>query len=142
MKELQILDTFIYNKGIRHSKPREQILRVFLETERHLSVQELFGLVQKKHPTIGIATIYRTMALACEAGLAREIDFGEGNVRYEHLYGHEHHDHLVCIQCGAFREITNSRIEKEQMRMANEHGFDLVRHRHVLYGVCPECRKV
>ena len=141
MKEIEILEQFIKNKGIRHSKPRQRILQIFLTTERHLSVQELYELVIKKFPSIGIATIYRTMSLACEAGLAREIDFGEGNIRYEHFYGHEHHDHLVCLKCGSFREITNSIIEKEQKRIARENGFELIKHRHVLYGICPLCKK-
>ena len=72
---------------------------------------------------IGIATVYRTMNLVCEAGLAREIELGDGNIRYEHLLGHEHHDHLVCVKCGAFEEIINSKIEKEQKAIAQQFGY-------------------
>lgn len=139
MNEIELLREYVRKGHIRQSVPREHIVRIFLETERHLSIQELHGLVQKKFPQIGIATIYRTMKIACDAGLAREIDFGEGNMRYEHHCGHEHHDHLVCIKCGTFEEIKNSRIEQEQEVVAKEYGYILVRHRHMLYGICPKC---
>ncbi len=140
MKEIMILRSFIESKGIRRSKQRERVLEIFLQTERHLTVQELNELINKEYFKVGVATVYRTMKLACEAGLAREIDFGDGNKRYEHLYGHEHHDHLICIECGSFEEIKNSRIEEEQKRVAERYGYDLVRHRHILYGICPKCK--
>lgn len=140
MIEIEILREYVKKEHIRQSLPREQIIKIFLESEKHLSIIELHALVQKQFPKIGIATIYRTMKIASDAGLAREIDFGEGNMRYEHHYGHAHHDHLICIKCGEFKEIENSTIEKEQETVAKEYGYLLIRHRHMLYGVCPKCK--
>ena len=140
MKEIEILRNYIKQNNVRHSKPREQIITEFLKAEKHLSVNDIYRLVQKKFPTIGIATIYRSMKIACEAGLAREIDFGDGKIKYEHHFDHGHHDHLVCVRCGVYVEIVNDKIEKEQKSIAEKNKFKLITHRHVLYGICQECK--
>jgi Fur family transcriptional regulator, ferric uptake regulator len=132
---------FLVDKGIRKSLRRSQVLDVFAKCERHVTVNELVQLVHKKYPKIGIATVYRTLKLLCESGIARGIEFHNGTVRYEHDFGHEHHDHLVCLNCGAFVEISNSRIEEEQNRIAKEHGYALQKHKMILYGVCPKCSR-
>lgn len=131
---------FLNGKGIRHSTRRNEVLEVFLTCEYHITANELVELVHKKNPKIGIATVYRTLKLITEAGIARAIEFGDGTVRYEHDYGHEHHDHIVCVRCGMFREISNDGIEAEQKAIAGRLGFSLLRHKMVLYGVCPDCR--
>jgi Fur family ferric uptake transcriptional regulator len=134
-------NTYLENKRIRHSLRRDEVLEVFIKCERHVTANELWGLVHKKHPTIGIATVYRTLKHITDAGIARVVEFGDGTVRYEHDYGHEHHDHLVCLHCGSYREISNARIENEQEKMANEQGFSLLKHKMILYGLCPKCVK-
>jgi Fur family ferric uptake transcriptional regulator len=118
-----------------------QVFNVFIECEQHLTVNELVELVHKKFPKIGIATVYRTLKLITTSGIARAVEFGDGTIRYEHDYGHEHHDHLVCTACGAFREINNTCIENEQQKIADEQGFQLLKHKMILYGICPKCRK-
>ena len=132
---------FLNAKGIRHSTRRNEVLEVFLTCEYHITANQLVELVHKKNPKIGIATVYRTLKLITEAGIARAVEFGDGTMRYEHDYGHEHHDHIVCIRCGMFREINNDGIESEQVAIAGKLGFSLIRHKMVLYGVCPVCRK-
>jgi Fur family ferric uptake transcriptional regulator len=141
MKELEILREYIKGNNIRQSVPREQVIRMFLKTEKHVSIQELHGLVVKSFPKIGLATVYRSMKIACGAGLAREIELSDSTMRYEHLFGHEHHDHLICIECGKFEEVKSQKIEKEQEKIAEEFGYMLVKHRHMLYGICPACKK-
>jgi Fur family ferric uptake transcriptional regulator len=138
--EHNVLKSYIAEKGIRNSSARESILNVFLHTERHVSAAELFELVRKKHPTIGIATVYRTVKLLCGAGLAEEIDFGDGMVRYEHKHGHEHHDHLICTKCGRFIEAFDPTIEELQKRLADKHGFQPLGHSLRITGYCKECR--
>jgi len=132
---------FLDRKGIRHSARREEVLEVFLKCERHITVSEFFELVHRKFPRIGIATVYRTLKLITEAGIARAIEFGDGILRYEHDFGHEHHDHIVCVKCGVFQEINNGDIEKAQESIACNLGFSLLRHKMVLYGICPKCLK-
>ncbi len=139
-EEQKIFDSFVREKGLKHSAQRIDILLTFLKTEKHLTADELHTLVKKKNPAIGIATVYRTLKLLCESGLSSELRLGDGSVRYEHFYGHEHHDHLVCIKCGNFTEVLDTEIEKLQERLARKEGFTLQGHKLLMYGVCKKCK--
>lgn len=132
---------FIKDRGLRQSEPRDAVVSVFLRTEKHVSTQELFEIVKKKHKSVGYATVARTMKLLAEAGLCRVVDFGDGVQRYEHEYGHEHHDHLICTKCGKFVEIYSKKLEKAQDELVKKHGYRQVSHRLQIYGVCPQCKK-
>ena len=140
MNETMILEKFIAGKGLKHSKPRLWILDVFLGIERHLTIEELWAAVKKKHPTVGYATVYRTLKLLCECGLSSELRFEDGTTRYEHLYGHSHHDHLICTQCGRFVEVVDGKIEDLQIRLMKRYGFSPQFHRMNLYGICKDCK--
>lgn len=129
------------NKGLFHSKQREQILDVLLKTEKHPTVDGLYELVRKKNPKIGLATVYRAMRVICDAGLAKEVDFGDGLRRFEHKYQHQHHDHLVCLKCGRVIEVLSPEIEKLQERLAKKHNFAPVRHRMQIFGTCKACTR-
>lgn len=137
----QVLNQYLKEKGIRQSKERNKVLEVFLNTERHLTASELYEAARKKYPKIGYATVYRAMKVIGKAGLAEEVDFGEGVKRFEHKYGHEHHDHLICVSCGKFVEVMNPRIEELQEGLAKKHGFSLLDHKMHLLGICRGCNK-
>ncbi len=137
--ESRVLDRYLSEKRLKHSRPRRAILEVFLGTERHLTADELYRLVRKRHPRLGFATVYRTLKLLCDCGLCREVSFEDGVARYEHLFGHDHHDHLICSRCGRVVEVVDPRIERLQARLARSHGFILHRHRMELYGLCRLC---
>ena len=141
MKEKAVFEKYLADKGLKHSKPRELIIQTFLGMEKHITVEELWGAVKKKCPSVGYATVYRTMKLLYESGLCREIRFEDGTTRYEHLYGHNHHDHLICTQCGRFVEVVDSGIERLQERLMRRYGFLPQSHRMNLYGICRECRR-
>ena len=128
------------NKGMLQSKQREQILDIFLKTEKHPTINDLYDLVRKKHPQIGLATVYRTMRIICDAGLARETDFGGNTKRFEHKYKHQHHDHLVCLNCGRITEVISPAIEKLQENLARKHRFKAVRHKMEIFGFCKTCK--
>ena len=139
-KEYEIFEAHIRHKNLKYTEQRTQILKTFLETERHLTAEELYVLVKKKFPSIGYATICRTVKLLCECGLCSELKVEDGVTRYEHLYGHEHHDHLICINCGSFIEVVSPEIERLQEKLVEENDFVLKRHRLELYGICKKCR--
>ena len=90
------------------------------------------------HSKIGYTTVYRTMKLLCEVGLASERHFDDGVTRYE--IDHEHHDHLVCVNCGKIIEFECEAIEASQNEIAERHDFRILHHRHELYGHCAACR--
>lgn len=138
-KERKIFESHIRKKNLKHTEQRTQILMTFLETERHLTAEELYVLVRKKYPSVGYATISRTLKLLCDCGLCSELRVEDGVTRYEHLYGHDHHDHLICIECGSFVEVVSPEIERLQEKLAQANGFTIKRHRLEIYGICKKC---
>jgi Fur family ferric uptake transcriptional regulator len=130
---------FIVEKGLKSTKQREIILKSFLKSTSHLSTEELYLKLRKKHPSIGYATVYRTLRLFSECGIAEEKNFGDGQARFEPAHQEKHHDHLVCTVCGAIIEFEDSRIEELQIEVAANHGFKTTHHRLELYGLCQKC---
>jgi len=114
---------------------------ILLNMERHLSLAQIYAMVRKKYSRIGYATVYRAMNLICQAGIAEKIDLGDGISRFEHKYGQEYHDHLICIKCGKFIEVVDTKIEKLQRDLSKAHKFILKRHKMQLFGYCSECAK-
>ena len=125
--------------GIRSTK-RELILGAFLEQEGHLSADDLFGLVRRKHPGIGRATVYRTLQWMVDQGLARKVDFGEGRSRFEPTYRHPRHFHLICKQCHRSSEFLSSDIESLMEEIASARNFDAKQAIVQIIGTCEECR--
>lgn len=139
LSKKQIFQDFASSKGLKSTKQRDTILDCFLSCDQHLSTEELYLKLKESSPGIGFATVYRTLKLFAESGIAREIQFGDGQTRYEHLHAGEHHDHLVCTKCGAIMEFENETIEKLQAEVARNHGFTILTHKLELYGICKNC---
>lgn len=133
-------NTFAAAKGLRSTRQRDIILDIFLSTHEHISVEELYLKIKASNPGIGHATVYRTLKLFAEAGLAREILLHDGQTRYEHAQAGEHHDHLVCTGCNAIIEFEDETIEKLQEEIAARHGFLIKNHKMEIYGLCANCR--
>ncbi len=138
--ERSIFLDHIQGQGLRRTTQRDLILEVFLSTEDHLTSEDLYSLVHKKDPTIGLTTVYRTLKLLTEAGLAREVGFGDGKTYYEHHYNHEHHDHMICTECRRVIEFFSPDIEAMQDEVASNHGFKPTHHSLRMWGVCSDCQ--
>ncbi|GJL77763.1 MAG: transcriptional repressor [Nitrospinaceae bacterium] len=139
--EYEILKSYLRESNLRFTPQRQTILEVFLESEGHVEVESLFLEVQKKDASIGIATVYRTMNLFVECGLARENILGAGQKTFEQLYRQGHHDHLICLQCREIVEFEHPLIEKYQLEICQSYGFTLNQHRMEIYGTCSKCQK-
>jgi len=140
--EKQVFSEHIQNSGLRRTAQRDLILEIFLRTEEHLSSEDLYWLVQKKDSNVGHTTVYRTLKLLTEAGLAREVRFGDGKTYYEHHYNREHHDHMICTECGKVVEFFSPEIEELQVAMAEKYGFRPTHHSLRILGLCEECQKI
>ena len=128
---------YIQDRRLNTTSQREAIVEQFLRTRDHVSIDELLGKVRKRHPKVGYATVYRTLKLLVDSGLAVERQFGDGQARYE-VVG-DHHDHLICMKCGLILEFEDDEIERLQDKIAERlGGFSVLRHRHELYGLCPK----
>jgi len=133
--------TYLTHRGQKLTPQRQAIFRVFAEAEGHPSPEDIHNMVKVEAPGIGLATVYRTMRLLADSGLARELKFNDGVARYEFKFGRQHHDHILCTQCSCSLEVLDPRIEELQKKLALRHGFELTGHKMYLYGLCPECRK-
>jgi Fur family ferric uptake transcriptional regulator len=136
-------DTFrgyIARNNMKLTRQREIILRAFLESESHMSAEELYRRVSHEDSSIGLATVYRTLNLLVECGLAQRQQFGEGERRYESVLEHEHHDHLVCTRCGAIAEFYSPDVERLLDELGRERRFRIFNHRLELYGLCSACQ--
>src|SRR6266480_3989694 len=140
-EEQEVLLKHIQRKGLKRTAQRDLILAVFLRTEEHLSSEDLYRLVQAEDPTVGHTTVYRTLKLLTEAGLAREVRFGDGRTHYEHNYKHQHHDHMICTECGKIIEFYSAELEALQDAMAAKHRFEVTQHLLRMIGVCSDCHQ-
>jgi Fur family ferric uptake transcriptional regulator len=137
-EEKEVLARFLRQNRLKRSEQREAILDAFLRSDRHLSVEDLLHLVQKRRPDIGRTTVYRTLKLLQQAGLASQLDV-QGQARFEHEYNREHHDHFICNSCGEIIEFSSPEIERAQDQIAAGLGFVIQGHRHQIYGLCRRC---
>ena len=134
------LNEYMAKHGLRSTEQRRVVTEMFFATDGHLSIEDLLDRVRVAEPRIGYATVYRTLKLLKECGLAFERHFGDGVSRYEVAWEDEHHDHLICTECEKIIEFEDDDIEGLQHQVASKHGFKLVRHKLELYGVCPDCQ--
>jgi Fur family ferric uptake transcriptional regulator len=137
----RLWSAFAAERGLNTSRARDAVVDVFFGMKDHATLQELFDLARKRHAGVSFATVYRTMRLLDEAGLADARNFGGGkSTLYEVAAGRAHHDHLICESCGCIVEFVDDEVEALQDQIARRYGFSLLRHRHELYGLCAECR--
>jgi Fur family ferric uptake transcriptional regulator len=132
---------WIKEQGLKATSQREDIAQVFFATNRHISVEELYSEVRRVNPRVGYATVYRTMKLLKECGLAAERHFADGQARFENLEAERHHDHLICERCGRIVEFVHPQIEQLQEKVAQRLGFTATTHKMEIYGICQECRE-
>ena len=130
---------FLRREGLKSTRQRELIVEEFATVHGHISVEELLQRVRERDGGIGYATVYRTLKLLVDAHLAGARNFGEGFARYEPL-GEDHHDHLICENCGRIVEFHDEVLERRQDRVAGDLGYRVTHHRHELFGICPGCR--
>lgn len=137
-----VLNRYMAEHGLKSTRQRSLIIDTFFDMEGHLSVEELWGKVREADQRVSVATVYRTMKLLSECGLAHARNFGDGQTRYEAAIGRHHHDHLICTRCGTIVEFENHRIEQLQDAVADSHGFKVTSHKMELYGLCRSCQRL
>ncbi len=133
------LAEYLAQHGLKQTRQREAIMEAFLAREGHITSEELYERVREENPEIGAATVYRTLKLLCDAGIANAIHLRDDVTLYERSLAH--HDHLVCLGCGEIIEFECDVIEERQLAIAKQHGYRLTHHRHHLFGYCGACRE-
>jgi Fur family ferric uptake transcriptional regulator len=141
MDPLLLLRQSIKNLGLRGTSQREGVLRFLAQAKGHLSLEEIFDGLRTFQPGIGRATVFRTVKLLEEIGLVSRVTFADGFPRYEYAHERQHHDHMICVNCGAALEFTSPAIERLQAAAARARGFAIRWHRHEIFGLCAPCAK-
>ena len=126
-------------RGVRWTTQRQSIVETFIASPDHVTVEDLHHRVRLIDRTVSAATVYRTINMLVEMGVASKGNFGTGSASFECNVNKDHHDHLVCESCGRIQEFNDPRIESLQEEVALSHGFALGHHRMELYGICREC---
>lgn len=130
---------YLAENRMNTTQQRELIVDQFLRLRDHISIDDLLARVRKRNSRVGYATVYRTLKLLVDSGVAAQRRFGDGQSRYE--VAGDHHDHLICARCGLILEFENEEIETLQDQIAERlGGFKVIRHRHELYALCPKAQ--
>ncbi|MBI4470474.1 MAG: transcriptional repressor [Acidobacteria bacterium] len=128
-------------KGLRRTSQRDTIFDVFMRSQKHLSSEDLYRRVREMDPKVGFTTVYRTLNLLSECGLAIRSQFGDGLTRYEPGFNTTHHDHLICVECGNVTEFFSAQLEHVQDEIVSRHGFEMQEHSLRIWGMCRACRR-
>ncbi len=144
MEAMEKLKERIKHKHYKLTNQRQVILQAFLDADdNHLCADDVFALVKKVAPEVGLATIYRTLDLFTELDLLKRLDFGDGKNRYElnnEDLAHFHH-HLICMKCGDVKEFEDDMLESLESIIEKKLNFKTMDHQLKVYGYCSDCRK-
>ncbi|NOZ89736.1 MAG: transcriptional repressor [Epsilonproteobacteria bacterium] len=141
----EVLSNFkklLKSNKLKYTKQRELILEIIYNNKGHFTPEDIYNLIKQNYPnvTLGIATVYRTLTLLEASGIVSSISFGVQGKKYE--FGlTEHHDHLVCIECGGIEEFFDETIEKQQEEIAKKFNFQMHDHIMKIVGICKRCQE-
>jgi Fur family ferric uptake transcriptional regulator len=124
---------------IDNFEKRLVVLETFLQSENHVTAEELAELVRENGKDLPVDFVRETIELMCRYGFAQQNRFENGIMRYEHRHLGQHHDHMVCTKCRKIIEFENQAIEQLQVQVAATYGFHMLQHKMELYGICKQC---
>ncbi len=130
---------YLARAGLKSTRQRDRIVRAFFAAGRHISAEELYYQIRSEDPTVGLVTVYRTLKLLRQAGLATERQFGDPYARFDPTPADQRHHHLICIRCGTIHEFENATVRALGTKAARSHGFTVTEQRLEIYGVCRDC---
>ncbi len=138
--EIEHFHSYLRQNGLKKTYQKDLILETFLNTEGHLSVEDIYALVKKRDRKVGVVTVFRALKSFAACGIAREITLGDGLTRFEHSYHHPPHHHIVCMECHKAIEFVCPALEKIQDDIIKKYHFEPSFHRFLTYGICEDCR--
>ncbi|HSW38210.1 MAG TPA: transcriptional repressor [Acidobacteriota bacterium] len=139
-EEIELFYSYLRQNGLKKTYQKDLILDTFLNTEGHLSVEDIYALVKKRDRKVGVVTVFRTLKSLTACGIAREITLGDGLTRFEHRYQHPNHHHIVCTECHRAIEFVCPELERIQGEIIEKYQFKPLYHRFQTYGICRDCQ--
>lgn len=140
-EETELFYSYLRQNGLKKTYQKDLILETFLNTEGHLSVEDIYALVKKRDRKVGVVTVFRTLKSLTACGIAREVALGDGLTRFEHHYRHPLHHHIICTECHRAIEFVCPELERIQGEILRKYNFQPVDHRFQTYGLCEDCRE-
>jgi Fur family ferric uptake transcriptional regulator len=140
--EERIFRNCLTSRGLKFTPERYVILREVFQRHDHFGAEELLASIKKKGKRTSRATIYRTLELLVQCGLLQVVDFGGGFHHYEHVLGHQHHDHLICERCGRIIEFTHTGLENLKEKVCQQMDFEGRSHTLKIFGICGRCQEM
>jgi len=139
-KEKEHFKKLFHQEHIDQFEDRFKILEVFLQTEKHITAQEMYHLLTGNGIHLSYEFLKQTLEMMCRYGFAQKRKFQDGQTRYEHRHLGQHHDHMICTRCGTIIEFKNDDLERLQFEIATANGFHMLQHRMEIYGICAGCQ--
>ena len=136
--------------GFRVTNPRELVIGIMKETDKHLSAEDIYVRALQMNPSIGLTTVYRTLELFNHIGVVQRFDFGDGKARYEltaNPLKKEHHHHMVCLKCKSIIDYSDfvkeelDLMKKTEKALSKKYDFKIMYHIIHFYGLCKACRE-
>ena len=140
-QEQSIVENHLRQSGFRWTTQRALIVRTAFLTHDHFTADQLLDRCRKLDPHVSRATVYRTLLVLEESGFVEGLDTGDGGRKFEHVLGHQHHDHMVCVACRAIFEFHDDELERRQDVAARRIGFRIERHSLRIHGTCRDCQR-
>lgn len=142
-RRIKFIEEKLKSQDNKLTPQRRAILDVLLNTQSsHLSTEEIYDLVKKDHPDVGLATVYRTLQLFDDIDVINKLNFGDGCYRYELSDDKKHqHHHMVCLKCGKVYEFDDDLLDPLEKRIETENNFKVVDHVVKFYGYCQNCKE-
>jgi len=129
----KILIQILKSEGLRYTEQRKAIWDEIRDSNEHRDAEDIYLKLKSNGVSVSRATVYRTIDVLVKNRLVRKMDVGEGRSLFEPRLDNKHHDHMICIDTGDIIEFYNEELENLQDRIAEENGYEVVRHVHQLF---------
>ena len=140
-EEIVLFHSYLRQNKLKKTYQKDLILETFLNTEGHLSVEDIYALVKKRDRKVGVVTVFRTLKSLTACGIAREVTLGDGVTRFEHNYHHPRHHHIICTECHKTIEFVCPELDKIQDEIIKKYHFEPINYRFQTHGICEDCRE-
>ena len=139
MATKNLLSNALKKEGLRHTIQRQAVWDEIKSNDDHRDAEQIYSALRKNNLNVSRATVYRTIDVLYKNNLIRKIELGDSPSKYENKVNSDHHDHIICVQCGRIDEFVDDKIESQQDKIIDKLGFKMIRHIHQLFVLCKDC---
>ncbi len=139
MATKNLLSSALKKEGLRHTIQRQAVWDEIKSNDEHRDAEQIYSALRKNNLNVSRATVYRTIDVLYKNNLIRKIELGDSPSKYENKVNSDHHDHIICVQCGRIDEFVDDKIESQQDKIIDKLGFKMIRHIHQLFVLCKDC---